>query len=910
MSKLKFRNFTKNKDPFFNLFYLMTIGVMIAWVMVTNIVDTTVFERAHFLNLIRVFLVVGLFGIIYRYEVLTKIVFWLFAAFTIFIVTGFMLSVLMPDVTNIATESAEILLRTGHYLIGLRPHSMLYEQVIVWSLILLFSFLVVFFGYIQFRFWVLAAALIITTSIAITSPYIMFYSVFYVFVLCLLTLVVLKSQQLNQKLIEKWIKTNYISKLIIPILAMVVGVAILMPTPPETGTDGFFQRMVRTPFTFVNNVFSDLTTQAEFSLASVGFGGNSGRLGGDVVLNDHVFMQVRTSPGVRIPLYLTGATSNTYTGYSWLNFHSDYQAVDFSNVYQTIEVLERYLAQHLVWYVPRIDGVNSGRFVQTLPWWVHDEYLDFHEGWVVDWLRNYRLFEDPITGVSIQAHIPGYQNTWVQSVDDFSGRTLVPINTLNNRTTSLFHNGIVRGITPFGEELQLTRTRDGRIVTSRRLERETRYRVYHLDFNHPYPLWQLGTMSNPGWNRFSTQNPLQHSYRGVLTDLISMFESFRATHGYYILTPQFRIPNYGVMTYRQIITNFLLPRSEQIHELYLQLPDTLPERVRELAEEVTANATTNYERMVALEAFLSSNFYYTLTPGPSPVGQDFVDHFLFDLQRGYCVHFATAFVVMARALGMPTRYVEGFTIHGEHGWNEYINVLNNMAHAWPEVYFEGYGWVRFEPTPAVAENDVSIPITPDDINNNHLFSGGNNDPEVPETFEPTVPEITTPTTPGQNDDQLPTEVNNDTPDDTRFIIPRLLWIIIGLSMVPIGLFARIKAVKWKKRQLREVDNLERVNYEYQCLLSYLRLFGQDIEPSETEIAFMKRIRRNLELDKHEQAILVTAAYVYTKGRYSIQAITNVELEILTEINARLDEKLLAEVGKVRHYIYQNLIGKF
>ena len=911
MKKMKFRQFDKIDDPFFGLFYLMTIGVLLAWVMVTGIIDTTIFARTHFLNLVRVFVMVGLFGLIFRYEVLTKIAFWLFVGATAFVVTGFMLFGLMPEANNIATNAAEIILRSGHYLFGLRPYMLVYERVITWTLIIGFSFLVTYFGYVKFQFWVLLSVLVTTTSIAITSPYFRFYGLFYAFAFCLLTLVVIKSQQLNQERFGSFVKATTLSKLILPLLAVVVGVAALIPTPPEAGADGLFQNIVRAPFTFVNNMFSDLTTQAEFSLATVGFGGNSGRLGGDVSLNDHVFMQVRISPGMAMPLYLTGAVSNTYTGYSWLNLHTDYQPVDFNDFYQSIEVLERSLAQQLAWRVPLIDVVNSGVLVEEAAGsWVYGDLDDETQAWLDAWAYTYRIFRIGTTGDTIQAHISDYESTWINTIEDLSGRALMTINTLNNRTTSLFHTGIIRGITPVGDELALSRTRDGNIVANRRLERETRYRVYHTDLNNSMTIWSGGS-SMPMWDRFSTHNPLLHSYRGVLADIIIMLEDFHANYGYHLITPNFQVPDYGVMNYQEILNNFLIPRSEQIHDIYLQLPDTLPERVRELAEEVTANATTNYERMVLLEEFLSRGFDYTLTPGPSPVGQDFVDHFLFDLQQGYCVHFATAFVVMARALGMPTRYVEGFTVHGQRGWNDYIDVLNSMAHAWPEVYFEGYGWVRFEPTPAAhIENNEPIQNTPGSgIDLGNLSPGQNNVPEQPEITEPPQEQSPTPT-PDASGNQGSTGVNQETIDETRFRIPRVVWMMLGISMVPIGFVTRIQFVKWKKARFDRLSNHEKVMAEYEKLLRYLQLLGHDINQNETEIAFMQRIKKRLKLSKHEQAVLVVAARIYTKGRYSTLATDDIELAVFAKINARLDERVKLKVGNIRYYWYQNVVGKF
>ena len=869
--------YNETNNRIFNFFYLMTVGVLIAWVMVSGIVDTTIFQRTHFLNLIRVFFTVLVFGIILTHEVVTKIAFWLFVAVTIFMVTGFMVFALVPERGMFNTT--ELMLRTIQYILGMRAHTFQYENIVVWTLIILFSFVVVYFGYVWFRFWLLLVLLTVTTSIAITSPYFRDERIFYVFIFCLLVLVVLKLQQLNQIKINNSNKELTLSSLIVPVTAVVVMLATMIPTPPTGGADGFFQRVVRAPFDFVNNVFSDLTTQTEFSLTNVGFGGRSGRLGGDVALNDRVFMRITTEPLTTMPIYLTGATSDTYTGYSWLSLHTEYENVDFADFYQRIELIERHLGGNLSWHVPMIEAVMEEQLV------------------LMGWYQNYRFFINEVTGLVVQAHVSGYVPALIP--DEIPGMALLTIDTLNTRMTSLFHPGIVRNMVPIEGEMMLSRTRDGRIISTNRLPRGAVYHVYHTDLNRSYTIWGW---SSPG-DRFSPMAPLQYSYRGVLMDIVLMLEMFRANYGYYIITPRISPAIGEVMTYIEFINNYLIPRSERIHEIYLQLPDTLPERVHQLAEYVTAPATTNFERMVFLESFLRENFRYTLLPGPSPVEQDFVDHFLFDIQAGYCVHFATAFVVMARTLGMPTRYVEGFMVNVPGGsWYQDVYVRNNMAHAWPEVYFEGYGWMRFEPTPAYEGVDepeftgggLDSGFWEDD---NHPYWLNQGQYREPEHQLGDIPQES-----GQID-------AGGVTDSNRISIPPIVLIILGIAVVPITILVRLKYVKYKKNRFSKIDNNEIMNREYYRLLGYLQLFGHLMMPNDTEIAFMERIKRQLNLPKHEQALLVDAAQIYVKGRYSGSEIIDDELVIFEKINARLDERVIDLVGKVRYYWYRDFIGK-
>jgi len=134
-----------------------------------------------------------------------------------------------------------------------------------------------------------------------------------------------------------------------------------------------------------------------------------------------------------------------------------------------------------------------------------------------------------------------------------------------------------------------------------------------------------------------------------------------------------------------------------IRDHYLQLPITTPQRVLNLARQLTADSPTPYQRAVAIETYVRT-FSYTLAITAPPQTQDVVDYFLFDLKQGYCDYYATSMVVLARAIGLPARVVLGYgsgTFDVQQ--NSYI-VTEANAHSWVEVYFPSYGWVEFEPT--------------------------------------------------------------------------------------------------------------------------------------------------------------------------------------------------------------------
>lgn len=131
---------------------------------------------------------------------------------------------------------------------------------------------------------------------------------------------------------------------------------------------------------------------------------------------------------------------------------------------------------------------------------------------------------------------------------------------------------------------------------------------------------------------------------------------------------------------------------------HLMLPDTITDRTREQAERLTAGLNSPFEKAQAIETYLRTFEYDLSVPRPPSEIADVADYFMFELQRGYCDYYATAFVVLARLVGLPARFATGFA-PGQWNASDGMWVITEAeAHSWPEVYFPSYGWIPFEPT--------------------------------------------------------------------------------------------------------------------------------------------------------------------------------------------------------------------
>jgi transglutaminase-like putative cysteine protease len=156
------------------------------------------------------------------------------------------------------------------------------------------------------------------------------------------------------------------------------------------------------------------------------------------------------------------------------------------------------------------------------------------------------------------------------------------------------------------------------------------------------------------------------------------------------------------------------PISTVQQKLGLQLPDNITQRMRTLVQEWRTQAANDMELVLTGLRYLRTHpFYYTLYP---PLVQDNpADQFLFDTRRGFCEHYATSFTLLMRLAGIPSRVVIGYQGGEINPVGGYLIVRQSNAHAWTEVWLEGRGWVRIDPTAAVAPERIEQMLDLDQI---------------------------------------------------------------------------------------------------------------------------------------------------------------------------------------------------
>ncbi len=261
---------------------------------------------------------------------------------------------------------------------------------------------------------------------------------------------------------------------------------------------------------------------------------------------------------------------------------------------------------------------------------------------------------------------------------------------------------------------------------------------------------------------------------------------------------------------------------EHLYSCYNQ-PVELSGKVRELLFQTTKQEETDIDKLRAIEDMLQQ-MTYTKEPGDLPEWVDseseFLDYFLLESRQGYCVYYATAFVLLARAQGFPARYVEGFCVPAEK--TQKTVVTSNMAHAWPEIYVDHVGWIPFEPTPGYEE----IRYTPWEVLTEDKQDGGQGSGELsdgtPIEQEAEENEIYPP-------NQEPAEVFSD-------IDSGKVMRITGLTLVlAIVVSAVVFCTDWliRRRRIKRYSLEERFIFEVNANMQILAALGYERRDNET-----------------------------------------------------------------------------
>lgn len=354
-----------------------------------------------------------------------------------------------------------------------------------------------------------------------------------------------------------------------------------------------------------------------------------------------------------------------------------------------------------------------------------------------------------------------------------------------------------------------------------------------------------------------------------------------------------------------------------VYENYCNVPDT--KSMNKLYEQFIENSDILnqdiYQKLQSIKNILSENAEYTLNPGKTPKSEDFVSYFLTENHKGYCVHFATSGVILARMAGIPARYSEGYVLLKDDFNNKNltdkknykIEIKDNRAHAWAEIYIDGLGWIPYEFTPsgAAAFNDNAEEVHTSISQNTELSSTINT------TVSASLSETDTSSTNSnfsssesklsESDSNSIVNINTHVKQSTnsisltvKLIISAICTIIFIIILI---LVKHIVISNKREKKLSDSDNAKTVLYAYDYiikLLEYININNNNI----THIKFAEKIQKENPWIFHENEF-VNATQTALKAKLSMEPITDTEANNISELSKRTAVKIYKNINMVK-----------
>ena len=319
---------------------------------------------------------------------------------------------------------------------------------------------------------------------------------------------------------------------------------------------------------------------------------------------------------------------------------------------------------------------------------------------------------------------------------------------------------------------------------------------------------------------------------------------------------------------------------------YYDLPKSLPAEVRGLAQQITAGAATPYDEARAIQDYFRKNFTYSLTVQRGH-NNDAMLNFL-SIKKGYCEQFSGTFAAMARSVGLPTRVMVGFTPGILRADNLY-HVAGRHAHAWDEVWFDGFGWVLFDPTPGRgapgSEQHTGTAAAQETGNGT---AGGTVDKSTPTpTFQPPLSQRPSaengPSTGGSVPRPTLKPVSDGGSSGALIIAAILLLIVAWVVGMPRVLN------RWSRRRLR--DPADRVTSAWAATVRSLTMAGAPRVAGSTPLEYAKSIDVG-------RAETVEIARLVTRAVYSPRGVDNGAADRSELLRSEVDAACRARMSMV------------
>ena len=780
-----------------------------------------------------------------------------------------------------------------------------------------------FFTVKKFRFIpiLIFGSLLFTTQWML--DFLVSYMSFYLFVLVILVYYFNHIYTKNSsKEVNEYAQPALFTVYAVPVCAIILIISFLIPASSKPIEWKWLDTKISKLYNYIANGGSTYKFDY-FSVASSGFGDGDGNLGGKVK-KDKTYVLKVDSPR---PLYLKASVKDKYTGSKWeesedsdTTSYSAFQNIssfDYDNILKTLNDS----------YSFDVSNVSSAIKLNRS----FADYVEMLAGMSIlsndeDFLNKY-FFTDNVKVT--------YQNILTRSL--FFSNNFFNVN-INNVDVKSKQNGVILSEKRLSKKFNYSYTAytlksgDEKLIKLLKESHRGLYEDYYNDIsnlskelydaavrvsNSPEPAYEL--FDNYGYKALifsitsgenlnntikqalsqygvspENNNIMQYNIDNPHNNTVFIAPLNEETANY----PSFKIKGkeFSELQFLIVVHGLLIRNSEEAYQKYLQLPNTLPERVKGLALSITSSYNNQYDKVKAVEKYLSSNYPYTLSPKSTPKGRDFVDYFLFDIKEGYCTYYASSMAVLLRCAGIPARYVEGYALSSRPKSGTIYTVTNDKAHAWVEVYFEGVGWIPFEPTSSFGNSFYGNRTSASGKSPYSKFGDGRD----PNRTRPSIPELNGD---GTNQNQYQTYAKAKNIPVWRIIIITICVIVLITAVIIL-----INSIKGfiRSRKPAKLSPKESIIGYYKYYLALLSSAGLEILPGETPIVYSERIDKYL---TSKPTSFESLTKVFMLARYSPDPLSEKEKELVKSYMPEITEKIRYRLGKLKYFIYKYIMGK-
>ncbi len=642
---------------------------------------------------------------------------------------------------------------------------------------------------------------------------------------------------------NEYAKSSIMTIWSIPVCIIVIAIAFSFHASNKPIEWKWLDKKVVSVYNFFNRNM-DYETFDYFSLsASSGFGDRNNILGGRVRLDKTNVMKISTAKTV----YLKGAIKDVYTGTHWIN-----SSAGKSPLGKNYDVIY----------------TDTNEMLEGMKLLTGDK----------DFLKN--LF--------------------------FSNK--ISVTYMNLKTKSLFLPEKAISFLPKKGDLPVLVDNIGSLSTTQRLSKGFSYKValHTPDIGNKAFVDVIRKSRKGLYNEYLKQNQLSDdskSFKFLISSQSASSSTIivksNATSGSSVTfssISSFLTPSDSEAIIKYSTISQLKENSDRIYKMYLQLPPNLPQRVKDLATSLVAGRKTDYDKAKAIEQYLAKKYPYNLDVRSTPRNRDFVDYFLFDLKQGYCSYYASAMAVLARCAGLPSRYVEGYMLPPEPTKDNpttYI-VTNMQAHAWVEIYFEGYGWLPFEPTSPFVSDFYSSQKTEVKFSSNY-------DP----SYEDYIKMMRERYGGAPDFDSY----NNDSIHAERTPVGYILLTITGslLLLFILLLLFNMTRSRYKLYKIVNLPAKDCIIKFYDYYAGVLSMMGYGLVPAETAIQYSGRIDSLLFFSPVRFKAITD---IFTKARYSLKEANEKEKQLLCDFHQPFIHEVKINMGKFKYFTLKYILGRF